>query len=184
MAEDAIRIRRVTFNEITQRAVREAFEHPRDIDRTWSTRNRRAAFSIAWSDTRFRRCCGTKYAAGFPRDAFRPCSAADRRARTRNQGLRKKNTGRLTPISPPPSRRHSTRVSWARAKKKSKFTTAKKRKRSARVEEADWIVRYSRSQRAPPQCDSAVHHQQIAAGLLAQAALQRKAHHDDCAAAV
>jgi len=26
------RIRRVTFNEITQRAVREAFEHPRDID--------------------------------------------------------------------------------------------------------------------------------------------------------
>ena len=25
-------IRRVTFNEITQRAVREAFEHPRDID--------------------------------------------------------------------------------------------------------------------------------------------------------
>ena len=29
----AIRIRRVTFNEITQRAVRAAFEHPRDIDR-------------------------------------------------------------------------------------------------------------------------------------------------------
>ena len=27
------RIRRVTFNEITQRAVQEAFEHPRDIDR-------------------------------------------------------------------------------------------------------------------------------------------------------
>jgi len=27
------RFRRVTFNEITQRAVREAFEHPRDIDR-------------------------------------------------------------------------------------------------------------------------------------------------------
>jgi len=31
--EDGDRIRRVTFNEITQRAVREAFEHPRDIDR-------------------------------------------------------------------------------------------------------------------------------------------------------
>src|SRR5207249_2752414 len=31
--EDALRIRRVTFNEITQRAVREDFEHPRDIDR-------------------------------------------------------------------------------------------------------------------------------------------------------
>jgi DNA topoisomerase I len=33
LAEDAVRIRRVTFNEITQRAVRAAFEHPRDIDR-------------------------------------------------------------------------------------------------------------------------------------------------------
>src|SRR5213075_2074302 len=31
--EENGRIRRVTFNEITQRAVREAFEHPRDIDR-------------------------------------------------------------------------------------------------------------------------------------------------------
>jgi DNA topoisomerase I len=30
--EGGERIRRVTFNEITQRAVREAFEHPRDID--------------------------------------------------------------------------------------------------------------------------------------------------------
>jgi len=32
-AEDTLRIQRVTFNEITQRAVREAFEHPRGIDR-------------------------------------------------------------------------------------------------------------------------------------------------------
>ena len=30
--ENGQQIRRVTFNEITQRAVREAFEHPRDID--------------------------------------------------------------------------------------------------------------------------------------------------------
>jgi DNA topoisomerase I len=33
IAADAERIRRVTFNEITQRAVKAAFEHPRDIDR-------------------------------------------------------------------------------------------------------------------------------------------------------
>ncbi|HEX7423825.1 MAG TPA: type I DNA topoisomerase [Terriglobales bacterium] len=32
-AGDGQRIRRVTFNEITQRAVKAAFEHPRDIDR-------------------------------------------------------------------------------------------------------------------------------------------------------
>jgi DNA topoisomerase I len=30
--ENGLRIQRVTFNEITQRAVREAFEHPREID--------------------------------------------------------------------------------------------------------------------------------------------------------
>ena len=32
-SEDGLRIQRVTFNEITQRAVRDAFEHPRQIDR-------------------------------------------------------------------------------------------------------------------------------------------------------
>ena len=31
--EEEVLIRRVTFNEITQKAVKEAFEHPRDIDR-------------------------------------------------------------------------------------------------------------------------------------------------------
>src|SRR5581483_749339 len=31
--DDGLRFHRVTFNEITQRAVREAFEHPRKIDR-------------------------------------------------------------------------------------------------------------------------------------------------------
>ncbi len=58
------RIRRVTFNEITKRAVQEAFEHPRDIDRTWWTRSRPAACSIAWWAIRFRRCSGTRFAAG------------------------------------------------------------------------------------------------------------------------
>jgi len=32
-SDDGLRIQRVTFNEITQRAVRDAFEHPRQIDR-------------------------------------------------------------------------------------------------------------------------------------------------------
>ncbi|MBV9483199.1 MAG: type I DNA topoisomerase [Acidobacteria bacterium] len=31
--DDGLRIQRVTFNEITQRAVRDAFQHPREIDR-------------------------------------------------------------------------------------------------------------------------------------------------------
>ncbi len=32
VVKDKSRIRRVTFNEITQKAVRAAFEHPRDVD--------------------------------------------------------------------------------------------------------------------------------------------------------
>jgi DNA topoisomerase-1 len=47
---------RVMFNEITKRAVQAAFEHPKQIDATWSMRNRRAAYSIVWWVTRFRRC--------------------------------------------------------------------------------------------------------------------------------
>ena len=47
-ADGAERVRRVTFNEITQRAVRDAFEHPRDIDRNLVDANRRGVCSIAW----------------------------------------------------------------------------------------------------------------------------------------
>ena len=54
----------------------------------------------------------------------------------------------------------------------------------AALENADWVVRSGREERAPPQCDSAVHHQQAATGFFAQAALQREAHHDDRAAPV
>ena len=38
----------------------------------WSTRSRPAAYSIALSDIRFHRCCGTKFAVVFPPDVCRP----------------------------------------------------------------------------------------------------------------
>ena len=39
---------------------------------TWWTRSRRGACSTGWWATRFRRCCGTRCAAGFPPAACRP----------------------------------------------------------------------------------------------------------------
>src|SRR5215831_20296492 len=44
--------RRVTFNEITEGAIRDAFAHPRASTRTSSTPSRPAGSSIAWSATR------------------------------------------------------------------------------------------------------------------------------------
>ncbi len=63
---------RVTFNEITKRAVQEAFLIRVISTATWSTRSRPGASSTAWSATRFLRCCGTRCAAASPPDGCRP----------------------------------------------------------------------------------------------------------------
>ena len=66
-------IRRVTFNEITDKAVREAFEHmPAMWIAIWSTRSRPAACSIALSAIKFRLCSGIRCAADYPRAACKP----------------------------------------------------------------------------------------------------------------
>ena len=41
------KVRRVTFNEITKKAVEKAFAKPRSIDMDWSPPRKRAAFSTA-----------------------------------------------------------------------------------------------------------------------------------------
>src|SRR5579863_7610992 len=52
------KVRRVLFNEITKDAVREAFEHPREIDAHLVDAQQAAAFLTGWSVTRSARCCG------------------------------------------------------------------------------------------------------------------------------
>ena len=55
------KIHRLTFNEITKKAIQEALKHPRDRStRRWSTRSGRGASSIGWSATRSVPCCGTR----------------------------------------------------------------------------------------------------------------------------
>ena len=73
----AVAIRRVTFNEITKRAVQEAFLHPRDIDsQSGGCAADPPRARPAGRATRCRRCCGTKCAGGSPPDACKPWPCA------------------------------------------------------------------------------------------------------------
>jgi DNA topoisomerase IA len=47
---------RVMFNEITKRAVQEAFEHPKEIDENLVDAQQARRVLIAWWATKFRRC--------------------------------------------------------------------------------------------------------------------------------
>ena len=64
---DPTRFRRVVFNEITRRAIRDAFEHSGEIDQNRGERPAGAAgFSTGWSASRCRRCSGRRWRAGCP----------------------------------------------------------------------------------------------------------------------
>jgi DNA topoisomerase-1 len=65
-AKERKKIRRVTFNEITKKAVQEAFT------RIWWMRSRRGGFWIAWWGIRFLLYCGIKCGAGYRRGACKP----------------------------------------------------------------------------------------------------------------
>ncbi len=87
--KSAISIQRVTFNEITKRAVQDAFQHPRDIDRnlvdaqqTRRVLDRLVGYQVSPSAV----------GQGPPRTLRRTCAdrraAPDRGARARHQGVR------------------------------------------------------------------------------------------------
>jgi DNA topoisomerase-1 len=69
---DPDRYRRVVFNEITRKAIQEAFANRLPSMRVASVRSRRVAFSIAWSASNCRRCCGRKSPAVCRRGASNP----------------------------------------------------------------------------------------------------------------
>ena len=71
-AGDGVVIRRVTFNEITQRAVKEAFDHTRDIDRNLvdAQQTRRVLDRIVGYQVS--PLFGTKFGVGFPPGVYRP----------------------------------------------------------------------------------------------------------------
>lgn len=63
---DEERYKRVVFNEITKKAIQEAFSQPATWISTGSTRSRRGASSTGWSATWFRRCSGRRSLAACP----------------------------------------------------------------------------------------------------------------------
>jgi len=86
-AKEKKKIRRVTFNEITKKAVQEAFKIS-------SIRSRPAASSIAWSAIRSPRCSGRRSAAASPPGACRPSpSASSSSASARFRTLFRLNIG-------------------------------------------------------------------------------------------
>jgi 5S rRNA maturation endonuclease (ribonuclease M5) len=110
------RIRRVTFNEITI---------------SW-THSRPGAFSTASWAIKFPHSSGIRFGEVCPQVACRrlPCDSSSN-ANAKSRPLKRKSTGRLTPISRDRNLPHSTRVFSAKAKRRSKSRTARMQKRFA-----------------------------------------------------
>jgi len=70
-AKERKKIRRVTFNEITKKAVQRPSSTRAIWTRTWWIRSRPAAFWTVWWAIRFRRCSGTKFGEACRPDACR-----------------------------------------------------------------------------------------------------------------
>ena len=62
--KDKSKLRRVTFNEITQKAVKAAFAHSRDIDENLVDAQQTRRVLDGWWAIRYLRCYGTRYDAG------------------------------------------------------------------------------------------------------------------------
>ncbi len=171
----------MTFNEITKRAVQEAFQHPRDIDtnlvdaqQTRRVLDRLVGYQISpllWDKVRRGLSAGRvqtvalrlivereREIKAFVKEEYWTHRRASARAEA--AGIRR------------PLRRHRRREDGDSQRGRSRED--QDRAGDGRLERS--LGRYAR---APAQSGCSVHHQQIPAGCLAQAALQREAGHDD-----
>ena len=174
----------MTFNEITKRAVQEAFEHPRDIDQNLvdaqqarRVLDRLVGYQISpllWDKVRRGLSAGRVQTV-----ALRLIVEREREIKAFQKDEYWTIDANLAGPKPPAS----TPASSAKVKRRVEVNNGEDAEKiRAALEKADWVVRTVDQQRAPAQCHAALHHQQAAAGFLAQAALQREAHHDARAA--
>ena len=180
--ERAVSIQRVTFNEITKRAVQEAFQHPRDIDanlvdaqQTRRVLDRLVGYQISpllWDKVRRGLSAGRVQTV-----ALRLIVEREREIKAFDQGRvlddRRASAGAEAAGVRRPLCRH-------RRREERKFPTARKPRRFERAGTRP-TGRFVPSKRASAGAVAAApfHHQQVPAGRLAQAALQREARHDD-----
>ena len=176
----------MTFNEITQRAVKAAFEHPRDIDRklvdaqqTRRVLDRLVGYQVSpllWDKVRRGLSAGRVQTV-----ALRLIVDREREIKAFEKKEYWTIDAHLAAAKPPA---FDARF-LGKGEEKIEITNG---------EEAEKIRAGARKgrlgcplggkERAAAQCHSAVYHQQAATGFLAQVALQREAHHDDRAASL
>ena len=147
-------------------------------------RNRPAAFSTAWSDIRFRRLLWDKVRRGL--SAGRVQTVALRLIVEREREIKafeKKEYWTIDAHLAGPKPPAFDARFLGKGEEKIEVTNGEDAEKiRAALEKADWLVRTVDRKERRRNADASVYHQQAAAGFLAQTALQREAHHDDCAA--
>ena len=183
---DGERIRRVTFNEITQRAVKAAFEHPRDIDRNLvdaqqarRVLDRLVGYQVSpllWDKVRRGLSAGRVQTV-----ALRLIVDREREIKAFEKKEYWTIDANLAAAKPPAFDARFV----GKGEEKVEVTNGEDAEKiRLALEKADWVVRSAekkerRRNATPPFTTS-----KLQAGFIAQAALQREAHDDDCAAAV
>ena len=176
----------MTFNEITQRAVKAAFEHPRDIDRnlvdaqqTRRVLDRLVGYQVSpllWDKVRRGLSAGRVQTV-----ALRLIVDREREIKAFEKKEYWTIDANLAAGKPPA---FDARF-LGKGEEKVEVTNGEDAEKIRLALEKGRLGRsLGGKERAAAQCDSAVHDQQTATGFLAQAALQREAHDDDRAAAV
>ncbi len=178
--KEAKPVHRVTFNEITKKAVQEAFAHPREIDwnlvdaqQTRRILDRLVGFQVSpllWDKVRRGLSAGRVQTV-----ALRLIVEREREI----QKFEKKEYWTLD------ARLHAAKAPTFDARflgvngEKLEINNEEESQRIVEaLEAATWAVSCRQARRAPPQSAAALHHLQVPAGRLAQARHDRQARHD------
>ncbi len=187
----------VTFNEITQKAVKAAFEHARDVDenlvdaqQTRRVLDRLVGYQISpllWDKVRRGLSAGRVQTVALRLiveregeiNAFQPVeywnidAQLDAGSQPNLHGALRRRQ-RQWPRASPTARTWKARISSL----PTRFPIRKRSMKSSRELQRRKVDRaFGREERAPQQSPSALHHQQAAAGCVRPARLQRPPHH-------
>ena len=180
------RIQRVTFNEITKRAVQAAFEHPRAIDQNLVDAQQARRVLDRLVGYQVSPLLWDKVRRGL--SAGRVQTVALRLIVEREREIKAFEKERILDDRRASGGQQASRLRRAlsgQGRREGRSHQRRGRGKNPRGARASRLGRsLGRQEGTPPQRRASVHHQQTAAGFFAQTALQREAHHDDRAASV